>query len=117
MFEAPFQALPRNFRPSYKRPARVFLSIIRIIQSSGSSRYKSKNPIFKAQVALAKAFDSAIVLTILLKCCARNLNDSFMFRAGVRVLDQEDAGVFLVKIGRAHVCTPRTPTHPRPSAP
>jgi hypothetical protein len=57
-------------------------STIRIIQSSGSGGYKSHNPIFKTQVALAKAFDLAIVPTILLKCCARNLNDSFMFRTG-----------------------------------
>jgi hypothetical protein len=93
MFEAPVQALPRNFRPSHKRPVRFLPSTIRIIQSSGSGRYKSHNPIFKARVALAKGFDSAIVPTILLKCCARNLNDSFMFWAGVRIIDQEDAGV------------------------
>ena len=95
MFEAPFQALPGTLG-LHERSARSGFAVNPVRTGeplSGPGRYKSHNPIFKAQVALAKGFDSAIVPTILLKCCARNLNDSFMFWAGVRVIDQEDAGV------------------------
>jgi hypothetical protein len=79
MFEAPFQALPGTSGLLQKRPVRLFA-----VKPSGHSRhsgpggYKAANPTFNAPVAAAETCGRAMFSTILLKCCARNLNQSFM---------------------------------------
>jgi hypothetical protein len=84
MFEAPFQALPGT-SGLQKAPGPAFCrQAVRIRKGrSGPSAYKAESLTFKAPVAAPKDLRPAMFPTIPLKCCARNLNQSFMLASGL----------------------------------